>query len=241
MIGASELIEQSISFYRKNFQRVIFVAATLAVPAAIIAIATGRLTAPSRNNVLFFIEQNVLSALLALLDFTLIIAMLFLAENPARKDLFPAIRRVAPAAVGAALLVGLITLPVSVGGSALVSLITSDALRFLAATVLLLAILLIETFFIFAVPETALGGVSWRASLRASYALVKPRVWPILWRVMVPTVFFGIAVTLLQTLATKAIAQPMILGAARVVISDFGLPLTIFALYFLYKDIKRGV
>lgn len=235
MIGASELIETTIKLYRTHFRallkNVIWLFAVLDVLQIGVELLLRRSGIPAISpvgtavfGVFLLIQLALMIMLIAASDRIIMSTQLKLSElaQTARTRFLPAL--------GVYFSIGILMAAVG-----LPAFFNQKLPALMIAGVMAT---IVSIFFSFSPPEIILRGGTLKNALLASPALIRGRFWRVAWRLIAPTLFFGVAISLLGTVFAYALsgtAQELAKGLLNALVA----PLFIIPLILLYHDIKR--
>lgn len=253
MIGASELIEQTIKLYRTHFRtlltNVIWIFAVVAGAQILLGLLLER-SGIKPISALGAIVFAIFIFIQLALTIILIAASDRLAANGQTRldELTKIVRSRFFPALGVYVAVGaMIILVASVAALGFIiasrSPMNGENIEqfarfspFLAVVGIIAAV--ISLFFSFSAPEIILHGGTVKHALLTSLGLIRRRFWRIAWRLFAPTLFFGVAVSLASTLlgyAAKGTARDITDG----LLNALAAPLLIIPLILLYHDLRK--
>ncbi len=243
LISAGEIIDHTWDLYRKNFKTYLLLIAWTVAPSAVFSAA-----------------QPYLNQLFTKFDWWMIPALYFLVGIPFfLLSLYVEITVVQATAalIGkevpnpSKLLRGAVPLLVPT----LVTNIVYSVIVTGGILLLLIPGIIFSIWFAFAVPITILDGLHWRDALRASRSLTSGRWWQVLWRLLAPGLFWGVATLVVGAalgflvngltgtwsiaIENAPLSIQALTGALSGVIDGIAAPLFLISSVILLLDLKR--
>lgn len=235
MIGASELIEQTIKLYRTHFRALLKNIIWLFAVLAALQIGVGLLLDRSGITAVSPIGVGVFAVFL-LIQLALMIMLIaasdrLIAGSPLKlNELMQTARSRFWSSLGVYFLIGAMIAAIGIP-----AYLTQKFSLMIVAGVIATAISL---FFSFSPPEIILRGGTVKNALLTSLGMIRSRFWRIAWRLFAPTLFFGVPVSLIGTVFTYALAGPAF-ELTNGLLNALVAPLFIIPLILLYHDLKK--